>query len=101
MGAMKLFWILLLGAGLVAAGEAPRMPMTADFTDSAAYRWLEKKVFESRLLDDMESATDWALENQQQAKGDMYLTPERAWDGKYSLRLRTDSQEVGLEAAIL
>ena len=35
-------------------------PLTANFQDSASYRWLNKKVLASRLLDDMSSLDRWA-----------------------------------------
>jgi hypothetical protein len=33
--------------------------MEADYQDSASYRWLNKKVLDSRLLDDMHSLDQW------------------------------------------
>jgi hypothetical protein len=36
-----------------------REPMTENFKDSAAYRWLNKKVLHKRVLDDMESLDSW------------------------------------------
>ena len=42
------------GAGSV------REPMQANFKNSASYRWLNKKVLESRMLDDMESLANWS-----------------------------------------
>jgi len=33
--------------------------MEANYQDSASYRWLNKKVLDSRLLDDMHSLDKW------------------------------------------
>lgn len=55
---MKRPWIFLLACGVLFAGS-DRIPQTAKFEDSAPYRWLNKKVLESRVLDDCESLTHW------------------------------------------
>ncbi|MCW3118882.1 MAG: hypothetical protein JWM28_2964, partial [Chitinophagaceae bacterium] len=39
--------------------QSVREPMTADFKDSASYRWLNKAVLESRALDGMETLDHW------------------------------------------
>jgi hypothetical protein len=36
-----------------------REPMKVNFENSASYRWLNKKVLESHLLDDMENLPNW------------------------------------------
>src|SRR5665213_2169622 len=36
-----------------------RKPLEANFKDSAAYRWLNKKVLGKRILDNMESLDNW------------------------------------------
>lgn len=46
------------------ASDAPRTPMPVRFEDSAEYRWLNKKVLDSRLLDDMSDAKTWVFEGQ-------------------------------------
>ena len=52
--------LLALSATLsVAAEVAPRRPLPIDFRETTTYRWLNKKVLESRLLDDMESPATW------------------------------------------
>src|SRR5208283_4224424 len=66
------------------AGEGPRAPMQARFQDSAMYRWLQKPVLETRLLDDMENPATWA----HSGFGEMTFTRERAIDGHESLRLQ-------------
>jgi hypothetical protein len=81
----------------LAGGKIPRMPMSARYEDSANYRWLNKKVRKSRLLDDMEDITGWSIENKVDDKGEgrMALTEERSKDGSHSLRvhLKTRSDE--------
>ena len=86
------------------ADPSVRRPMTADLQDSAASRWLGKKVLESRLLDDMEDLAHWTpfthgpegvvdarVTSEVTPSGSvvaaMELTSERSRDGKHSLRL--------------
>jgi len=57
--------------------------MPIDYTKTTTYRWLQKPVLESRLLDDMENPSTWKFEG----TGEMSFTTERAKDGKQSLRL--------------
>lgn len=102
--------VLMLALTLVAfslAGE--RAPMEANYQDSASYRWLNKPVLESRLLDGMESLAKWTVfttgaQKVEDARvganaatstppsapavGEMALTRERSRDGRQSLRLR-------------
>jgi len=78
---ISLAFLLVLPA--FAADDAPRMPMKVRFTDTAAYRWLQKPVFETRLLDDMENPSTWA----HSGIGTMTFTREREIDGRQSLRL--------------
>ena len=44
----------------IALTTAAQQPVSGNFADSAAHRWLSKKVLASRVLDDMESPKDWA-----------------------------------------
>ncbi len=74
----------LLAPLLLPAEEPPAMPMRARYEDSAAFRWLKKKVLESRTLDDMEDLSTWTFHGQ----GDMSLTTERVWHGEHALHLR-------------
>ncbi len=97
-------WIFLLAFGTCLFG-ADRVPMAVNFQDSASYRWLNKKVLESRVLDDMESLAHWtAFTNGAVALVDaravakvseasrqvteMSLTGERSRDGGRALRMR-------------
>jgi hypothetical protein len=68
----------------VFAGEGPRLPMKPRFEDSAMYRWLQKPVLETRLLDDMENPSTWV----HSGFGEMIFTREHAIDGHQSLRLQ-------------
>ena len=73
------------------------------------YRWLNKKVLESRLLDDMESLSKWTAftigppelvdarhapqaPRSERVVAEMTLTRERSRDGGQSLRLRTPTR---------
>ena len=65
--------------------QSPQMPMPVHFEDSAQYRWMQKPVLASRLLDDMENPGQWTLEG----RGEMSYTRERAIDGMQSLRIHS------------
>jgi len=39
----------------------PAMPMQARYEDGAEFRWLHKKVLDSRLLDDMKDLSSWSF----------------------------------------
>ena len=101
-------WMLLPVLGLsLLAGE--RVPMAARFQDSASYRWLNKPVLDSRLLDDMESLDKWTaftnnpteivdsrfplkVSRSERQFAEMTLTKERSHGGSNSLRLRTPTK---------
>jgi hypothetical protein len=78
--------------------------MTVNFQDSASYRWLNKQVLESRVLDDMESLDQWTAYTNNPvlitdarvsfgvtpASGvvaEMMLSKEPSRNGRHSLRL--------------
>jgi hypothetical protein len=82
---MRLFTLALILGTLSFAAE--RAPMTANFPDSAPYRWLNKSVLESRVLDEMKSLDKWTAIN-----AEMTLTRERSRNGGQSLRLRTPTR---------
>jgi len=89
---------------------ADRVPMEANFQDSAAYRWLNKKVLDRRLLDDMRSLDHWTAmtngpiglvdarnpDNQTpravRSATEITLTSENSRDGNPSLRMRTPTK---------
>jgi hypothetical protein len=61
------------------------MPMKPRFEDGAEFRWLNKKVLDSRVLDSMEDLSSWTFTG----VGEMALTDTRAKDGQHSLRMRS------------
>ncbi len=70
---------------LAAQQKVPQMPMRTRFEDGAEFRWLNKKVLDSRLLDNMEDMSSWTFTG----AGEMALTDIRAKDGQHSLRIRS------------
>src|SRR5450759_254618 len=101
--AMRLWTVVLICGIPLLAGE--RQPMVVNFQDSAAYRWLNHRVLETRLLDDMESLANWSVStrassaavldarlasqptpSEELSIAKMALTEERSRDGSHSLR---------------
>jgi hypothetical protein len=62
---------------------APPMPMQPIYQDGAAWRQLQKKVLNTRLLDGMEDLTHWSF----QGVGSMTLSTAEVKQGRYSLRI--------------
>ena len=79
--------ILCLSASLAAPQTAPTMPMRAKYEDGAEFRWLNKEVLDSRVLDSMEDLSTWSFTG----AGEMTLTEVHAKDGRHSLRMRSIS----------
>jgi hypothetical protein len=65
---MRLFPLLLAAATLAAQ---PRTPLRADWNNSAEPIWLNKKVLQSRVLDDVTTRTPWTLDG----AGEMTFAP--------------------------
>ena len=63
--------------------SAPAMPMQPVYEDGAAYRQLQKKVLNTRLLDGMEDLTHWSFEG----AGTMTLSKDEVKQGRFSLRI--------------
>jgi hypothetical protein len=63
--------------------------LQASYTDGAGFRWLNKPVLESRLLDGMESPGTWVFTG----TGDMTLSSSQVKQGQYSLRLHSGTGE--------
>ena len=97
-------FILLLASAIGLSGAAHE-PVTDASKDSAADRWLNKKVLASRALDNMESLAHWSafttgaveVVDARAAKraaesshivAEIALTRERSRDGRQSLRMR-------------
>src|ERR1700681_2265277 len=74
-----------VGGPLPAQEIAPEMPMQARYKDGAEFRWLNKQVLDSRLLDSMEDLSAWSFAG----AGEMSLTDVHAKDGRHSLRIRS------------
>lgn len=79
--------ILFAGSNqlLQAQQSQPQKPLQAKLEDGAEYRWLNKKVIDSRLLDDMEDLSNWSFKG----NGDMALSDAYKKDGQHSLRIRS------------
>jgi Glycosyl hydrolase family 9/Cellulase N-terminal ig-like domain len=61
----------------------PDRPMQPVYQDGAEFRWLNKKVLDSRLLDGMEDLSKWSFKGD----GDMSLSTAQVKDGAHSLRI--------------
>jgi hypothetical protein len=53
------YLFLIISIVFLSGFLAIREPLEANFKDSAAYRWLNKKVFRKRTLDNMENLDNW------------------------------------------
>ena len=96
---------LILSFCLWASAASAQELLKEDFKDSAAHRWLSKKVLDSRVLDNMESAAHWVAfstgapevvdaratkktTDANRPVSEMSLTREHSRDGSQSLRMR-------------
>lgn len=70
---------------LPAEQDQPRKPLQPRVEDGAEYRWLNKRVLDSRLLDSMEDLSNWSFKGE----GDMSLSDAYKKDGRHSLRIRS------------
>ncbi len=70
---------------LLAQQDQPRKPLQANLEDGAEYRWLNKKVIDSRLLDGMEDLANWSFKGE----GDMTLSADYKKDGQHSLKIQS------------
>jgi len=70
---------------LVAQQSAPVMPMQPAVRNGAEYRWLNKKVIDSRLLDGMESLSKWSF----RGEGLMTLSTAEVKQGEHSIRIES------------
>jgi Glycosyl hydrolase family 9/Cellulase N-terminal ig-like domain len=94
---MHRFVWLLLSSGMVLlqlhmlpaqAQEPAAMPMQPKYQDGAQYRWLNKKVLNSKPLDTMEDLSSWSFSGD----GKMTLSEEHIKEGKHSLRISSLSE---------
>jgi len=81
-----------LGTAL-SAQHAPLTIMQPKYEDGAEFRWLNKSVQESLLLDGMEDLAGWSF----RGAGEVTLTDVRAKDGRHSLRIRSTSNIAEVE----
>ncbi len=70
---------------LRAQQDGPRKPLEAKVEDGAEYRWLNKPVLDSRLLDSMEDLSHWTF----RGEGEMTLSDAYKKDGRYSLKIQS------------
>jgi Glycosyl hydrolase family 9/Cellulase N-terminal ig-like domain len=70
---------------LVGQKDGPRKPMQATREDGAEYRWLNKRVLDSRSLDSMEDLSHWTFHGE----GKMTLSDVYKQDGQYSLKIQS------------
>src|ERR1700761_6550256 len=70
---------------LLAQPDRPRKPLQANLEDGAEYRWLNKKVIDSRLLDGMEDLAKWSFKGE----GDMTLSADYTKEGQHSLKIQS------------
>ena len=97
---------------VLAQTTAAQPPERGNFADSAANRWLNKKVLASRVLDDMKNPSDWTVftsgppevvdarttrktTDRSQAVAEMTFSWERSREGRPSLHLRMPSRSNG------
>ena len=57
--------------------------MQPNYEDGAEFRWLNKKVLDSRLLDGMEDLSKWSFKGE----GEMSLSKTQVKDGEHSIRI--------------
>ena len=82
-----LLWIAVFSLstipGALAQLGAPEKPMQPVVQNGAEYRWLQKKVLDSRLLDGMENLSNWKFKGE----GSMTLSTVEVKDGQHSIRI--------------
>ena len=89
-------FLVSLGLGPIVAGQqAPLMPMHERFEDGAEFRWLNKPVLDSKLLDGMEDLSNWTFTG----AGEMDLATDHVKAGQYSLRFRSTTNVAQVEGA--
>src|ERR1700736_4625532 len=92
---IRVLSVFCLGGFLMAQQTATEMPMRARYEDGAEFRWLNKKVLDSRVLDSMEDLSTWSFSG----AGEMTLTEIHAKDGRHSLRIRSTTNVAQVEGS--
>src|SRR6266567_2950479 len=93
LGIPTFLCVFCLNAFLTAQQVGPQMPMQAKYEDGAEFRWLNKKVLDSRVLDSMEDLSAWTFAG----AGEMSLTDVHPKDGRHSLRIRSTANIAQVE----
>ncbi|MGB8480861.1 MAG: glycoside hydrolase family 9 protein [Acidobacteriaceae bacterium] len=82
-----LLWIAAAALSAIPYAQAqlgaPEKPMQPVVENGAEYRWLQKKVLDSRLLDGMEDLSNWKFKGD----GSMTLSAAEVKDGQHSIRI--------------
>ncbi|MGC2251645.1 MAG: cellulase N-terminal Ig-like domain-containing protein, partial [Acidobacteriaceae bacterium] len=82
-----LLWIAVSSLFTIPCAQAqlgaPEKPMQPIVENGAEYRWLQKKVLDSRLLDGMENLSSWKFKGE----GSMTLSTAEVKDGQHSIRI--------------
>ena len=94
-GILIVLCICSLAISLAAQQFAPEMPMRAKYEDGAEFRWLNKKILDSRVLDSMEDLANWSFTG----AGEMTLTDAHAKDGRHALRIRSTTNVAQVEGS--
>jgi glycosyl hydrolase family 9/cellulase-like Ig domain-containing protein len=87
--------LFCLALSLPAQQAAPAIPLHAKDEDGAEFRWLQKPVLDSRLLDSMEDLATWSFAG----LGGMTLTDAHVKDGHHSLRMRSTTNVAKVDSA--
>jgi hypothetical protein len=82
LAGFAVFFILAVHNAQAQLG-APDRPMQPVYEDGAEFRWLNKKVLDSRLLDGMEDLSKWSFKGE----GEMSLSTTQVKDGEHSIRI--------------
>ena len=97
---LNLFALFL--PNLSAQQAAPAMPMQPRYEDGAEFRWLHKKVLDSRLLDDMNNLVSWSFAGHGEMKL-IEVNTSRPWDSgpgnSNVLRIRSTTNMAEVEGA--
>jgi hypothetical protein len=84
-----LLWIAISSFSTIPCAQAqlgaPEKPMQPVAENGAEYRWLQKKVLDSRLLDGMEDLSNWKFKGD----GSMTLSTTEVKDGQHSIRINS------------
>jgi hypothetical protein len=82
--ALAIFFAVMVQP-LAAQHDQPGRPMQPKLEDGAEYRWLNKKVIDSRLLDSVEDLANWSFKGE----GEMALSTDYKKDGQHSLKIQS------------